>query len=407
MSGDDQKREILHWLIDQGHSPEEINKIVQRLDDYDLHTVYGSLFAGSEQREEGELDVEDVIDDVLNTITTEFGTEEQTFSVIKHLEARVPLLGPREASPEQLAAELRGQVAELAQRFTCSDRADHRVPITLELAETSAAREAQWSRLPRPAQDRHFATLRAVVAEELLAEIDNPTDENGLEPLMVGLRKRVYDWVVLANIAMPGKIETAEGLLAGPACETRIEPMQSCLAQAVEYAEKTEWPKLHRLSLATIHDWTLHKHSWLLDHRGDNAVSRALSALSHLFRPSGCDAALDLFFAMLGLEALYADSYEGIQRQLLGKSEALLGGNRSLAAHLVPMYQLRSKLSHGSLGLRNRYDHRPAPPADSRLAEPMCAAVGLLVATLQWLVQNDRHELRFEYSVVAPQDGPS
>lgn len=58
MNADDSRQEIIDWLEQRGHSPSEIEQIMQRLDEYDAGAVRASIF---DSVDAGQFDIEAII----------------------------------------------------------------------------------------------------------------------------------------------------------------------------------------------------------------------------------------------------------------------------------------------------------------------------------------------------------
>jgi hypothetical protein len=54
--------ELVAWLTERGHSPEEITKILAKVEQYDAETVSGSIF---DSIDSGDFDIAAIIDEAL------------------------------------------------------------------------------------------------------------------------------------------------------------------------------------------------------------------------------------------------------------------------------------------------------------------------------------------------------
>jgi hypothetical protein len=61
-SNDPRHTELIAWLSDRGHSPEEVAKILAKVDEYDSDTVSGSIFDSIGR---GDFDIAAIIDEAL------------------------------------------------------------------------------------------------------------------------------------------------------------------------------------------------------------------------------------------------------------------------------------------------------------------------------------------------------
>ncbi|MCO6045687.1 hypothetical protein NG895_17455 [Aeoliella sp. ICT_H6.2] len=62
MSHETRHAQLVAWLENQGHSQEEIEKILVKVADYDAKTVHESIF---DSIEGGAFDIQQIIDDAL------------------------------------------------------------------------------------------------------------------------------------------------------------------------------------------------------------------------------------------------------------------------------------------------------------------------------------------------------
>ena len=59
---DPRNAELVGWLTERGHSPEEIDKILAKVEQYDAETVSGSIF---DSIDSGDFDIAAIIDEAL------------------------------------------------------------------------------------------------------------------------------------------------------------------------------------------------------------------------------------------------------------------------------------------------------------------------------------------------------
>ncbi len=61
-NSDPRNAELVGWLTERGHSPEEIAKILAKVEQYDAETVSGSIF---DSIDSGDFDIAAIIDEAL------------------------------------------------------------------------------------------------------------------------------------------------------------------------------------------------------------------------------------------------------------------------------------------------------------------------------------------------------
>jgi hypothetical protein len=59
---DPQHTELVAWLTERGHSPEEVSKILAKVEQYDTETLNGSIFDSIGR---GQFDIGAIIDEAL------------------------------------------------------------------------------------------------------------------------------------------------------------------------------------------------------------------------------------------------------------------------------------------------------------------------------------------------------
>ena len=112
---------------------------------------------------------------------------------------------------------------------------------------------------------------------------------------------------------------------------------------------------------------------------------------------------MQLFWALVGLEALYVHGKAELAQQVREKSQVLLGKQVTFKKRITQMYDFRSRFLHGDLdfpGLCLVGDARETVARfDSELLEAIAMAVAVLVGTIQEVIRRDWAGLRFDYTV--------
>jgi hypothetical protein len=170
--------------------------------------------------------------------------------------------------------------------------------------------------------------------------------------------------LIYLNLAKPGSIASRQGVkittyILGDSTEVQRRPFEA-LCSSIEnigYAlEKLTWPVLANLKFKTIADW-LPLQFKSLEVISVNRLGRALNAFSHLYsdRFSGESSYLDLMFAMIGIEALFVEGSDSVQRQVDVKSQLILGARERDKRAFAELYPYRSLMVHGQLNFANQY----------------------------------------------------
>ncbi|NDI35092.1 hypothetical protein EPK97_09995 [Chengkuizengella sediminis] len=218
--------------------------------------------------------------------------------------------------------------------------------------------------------------------------------------------KRMYDFIICINIAKVGSIEVNYGLTFIDKEKYKITNMMISLLEEVYYfTKKTKWPLLEELEIRSVWEWLGEKKGFL-DGVGGTPIERALTALSYLFGSSdeSNNEGMDLFYSMIGLEALYCSSNNGIKEQLIEKTQVFLGTQNDYKKLFKRMYDYRSKFIHGSLNFPGKYNIFDAAEEFehymSEYIDVILMAQSVLISTIQQLSKRNMNYLDFKYSLV-------
>lgn len=222
-------------------------------------------------------------------------------------------------------------------------------------------------------------------------------------------RKLIGDLIVASNIAKPGALvpERVAQFVAGQFLWSDGPEYLTDLDLVRERAEELGWPTIEELPLASVWTW-LSSIDGMSEGVPKSRVGRAVAALSQLLVSAGGGAAMDLMWAMVGLEALYLQHGPGLATQLLSRMEIVLGPIRQNRKVFKRLYDYRSRFVHGDVPFPLAYSPHDAVEAFEKFSieayEYELIASAMLLSTLQWLAVRDRHELEFELQL-RPPDG--
>lgn len=207
---------------------------------------------------------------------------------------------------------------------------------------------------------------------------------------------------MIANLARVGSVEIHDSCLVQDGRKDR-KPFKLNVSEfrfAMRFAQEIGWPKFHKLKIARSWKWALQRKGFL-EGFSDDPTSRALSAFTHLFKLN--DGPITLFWAIMGIEALYVRGREPKMEQVRERTQVLLGEQTSFKKKISEMYNFRSSFIHGDLdfpGLHLLHDATPKVEShDTALNEATSLAIAVLAATLQVLISRDWKGLRFSYTV--------
>lgn len=209
--------------------------------------------------------------------------------------------------------------------------------------------------------------------------------------------------LLASQIAVPGFLQMEAPLLYRDGDYShRLDPISWILGESRESADELGWPPIRSLSVIQVHRWLIGIPGFTSG-VGQGRVGRALAALSHIVcKPLSEYSAIDLSWAVLGLEALYAEGNQGLAQQILKKTEILLGPRRENKKRFSQMYDYRSRFLHGDLDipLAYRKHQHDLPGGDFEIETYDCwgIACSMLVSTLQTLASAGEYELEFSYA---------
>jgi len=241
-------------------------------------------------------------------------------------------------------------------------------------------------------------------------EVQTPKDVNAYKALIrmslpFVYRKSVCDFLVLSQLCYPGAIQTCkiEIMING---QVQIAPFElnSILPQAIVEHKDKAWPPISTLSLKKTIQWLSDSKS-LIPLISKTNVERAIAAFSNLFQAGGL-AELTLLWTMVGIEALFSKSKQGIMEQIREKIHVLIGYPETHKKRLSAMYDYRSKFIHGATEIpANHYGMlfktEKVVSAESETWETVTFSAVLLTSCLQKIVTLERRDLSFDYTLAA------
>jgi hypothetical protein len=162
-----------------------------------------------------------------------------------------------------------------------------------------------------------------------------------------------------------------------------------------------QWRSFH-----STWQWAI-KQRGFLDGFSCSPVTRAINAFSHLIRQElfqieGYNNPEILFWALIGIEALYAKGKTGFPEQIREKSQVLLGIQSANKKKIGNMYDFRSRFIHGELDFIAPFlgvESKSKEDFSDVLSESTGLAIAILIATFQALIQRGWSGLQFSYVV--------
>lgn len=214
-------------------------------------------------------------------------------------------------------------------------------------------------------------------------------------------KRQIQNFTIAVNISYPGLLETSKyEIYVNDEYYSSSEKILSTLLISVTEAKIDNWPKINVIDINTTWDW-LNKRTGFIRGMATNSIERALIAFTYIY---DCRSYEDLFYAMIGIEAIYVRNKEGILQQIKEKSRALFGEPPDYMKKLKHMYNVRSRFIHGELNFPARYftyDNTKEFEkfSDEEYFDSKNLAQAILVASIQQFVLRDTDEIEFELKI--------
>lgn len=220
----------------------------------------------------------------------------------------------------------------------------------------------------------------------------------------------VIHLIIYSNLAKPGAFDTREGLMKTTeileGTKIKIEEfhmLANSITNAVWLAQKYMWPPIKELPIKFSLDW-LNNHWLSFENISENKIQRALNAFSYIFHnnlSSENDSPSDLFYALIGIEAIFVSGDNNIQGQVDQKTQLLLGPRKEYKKVFTELYAYRSRFIHGQLNFINKYYSGEEDITINQLLktyEHSSYAIAILISAIQKHIEMDKNE--FEYELI-------
>ena len=214
--------------------------------------------------------------------------------------------------------------------------------------------------------------------------------------------------LIYLNLSKPGAFDSRTGITISKlkyGTKSRIErnefPMiANAIHLSLDLIKTLKWPPIKALKIKETIKW-LENHWEAFTTVPKNRIERALNAFSYLFHDNlGDNSPSDLFFSLVGIEAIYVEGNESVQKQVDIKSQMFLGKRNEFKKKFSELYDFRSRYIHGQLNFINKYFLHDA---DTNVEDHLFKtydnsglAILILISSIQQHILEDRSELEFE-----------
>ncbi len=207
---------------------------------------------------------------------------------------------------------------------------------------------------------------------------------------------------MILNICRVGGFNFGIGFIKTGYGYDKLHRMQLYTNELFNYSKEKKWPKFENLGIRKTWKWYLDIHSSNgLDEISSSNITRAFNAFSYLYEKS--EEINKLFWAMVGIEAIYVKGKEGISQQIKEKAQLYLGEIEEFKKRLSKMYEFRSAFIHGSKNFPSFFHFQDALDSyeifSSEMFEVLLTAESLLIASIQKIAMEGRQNLEFEYII--------
>lgn len=209
-----------------------------------------------------------------------------------------------------------------------------------------------------------------------------------------------FHLLVLSNIAYPGAIKTKEGIvLLNRKRYSSFPSIYSIHRESLDDIKVLKWPTYKTLTILQVWQW-FKSNNFSFQKHSKTKVARSLNAFTYLFKDHPSNMIFDLFWSLIGIEALYCTSKEGISEQIYEKVQLVLGPVTESKKKIKGMYNFRSRLVHGDIDIppnNFEYDDIDEEKFQNETYEATILAVAILTTTLQQIIIKNGTDLNFRY----------
>lgn len=213
-------------------------------------------------------------------------------------------------------------------------------------------------------------------------------------------RSRLLNFLIFTQLAIPGSLYTYKGFLnTNDKFYLDIDEFNSILV-GLAFDKQNKWPPIQKIKIDEVWNYIISKTELLTSNSKSN-IENGLSSFTYLF-DNRANSANSLFWAMTGLEALYADSNVGVGYQIDRKSKLFLGSPKENKKVLTRLYDYRSKFLHGKKNIPINHGWLSDESIDKHedeFSNNALISAKLLTATLQKIIMNKMLDFNFEFKL--------
>jgi len=214
------------------------------------------------------------------------------------------------------------------------------------------------------------------------------------------LKKELDEVFILSHVSTPGALKFRDGaIFIDNKFYEEFESLSGFIREAFEHCNLVKYPKIEYVSSKRL-SANIKRLNVDFNVEPKNQLEKALNCLSNVLNPR-LDINEILMYSVIGLETLFVNGEQNIQKQIDEKVQLLLGKLSSHKRIIKNLYNFRSKLFHGEIELKPFHYYRnelinDIDDIDLKLYEACAFSTLILVATIQKMILTGRKELVFK-----------
>lgn len=170
------------------------------------------------------------------------------------------------------------------------------------------------------------------------------------------------------------------------------------IGYSYRHADLVKWPTIKKISINETIGW-FKKYSIHPNQISKNNLHRAINALTYIISDLKEDTSSQLFWIVLGIEALLAEGNKDILNQIKVKSSLVLGQPQEYKKKLNKLYDYRSRLIHGDFDIFPKF-HSDYVAFSKEYYEYVEFATSILLALIKELIHKQDDSFKFELKLI-------
>ncbi|AZQ57514.1 hypothetical protein EJ994_01325 [Maribacter sp. MJ134] len=153
------------------------------------------------------------------------------------------------------------------------------------------------------------------------------------------------------------------------------------------------WPIIPDITLSQVVEWfSENMHPYELS---TNSVQRGINSFSYSFYKPGQLESSNLFWMMLGIEAILCEGKSEIQKQISMKLSLIFDTPPNFKKKINQLYNYRSRLIHGDLNLTGKFSY-DRNELTEEYNNYLYFATSILISLIKDLIQKNKTKYEFE-----------